>query len=383
MKTNKNFLKNKKQCVGCGACIEACPHGALIKKSDFYTWIPEIDKSLCKNCGLCARICKAERKISPDTKKAYIAYNTDSKMRLQSASGGVFSALAQYVLQNNGSVYGASLLFENGRAVVKHRRITDVAQMPSILGSKYVQSDCFEVYKEVKSDLRAGKTVLFSGCSCQVNGLKNYLGNEEQANLYTMDLVCHGVPTECFFNRYIRWLQNKYRGKVTNLSFRTKKEGKIVYELTVEFDFTKKVVIPLRDSGYYRMFIGEESYRDACYRCEYASLDKPADITTGDYFEAKKDYPQLFTGENAIDSSSGLSCVITHTNKGEALLHSSAVFLHEVEPEVVQASHGNLHRPSKHSKKRNFLKTLCLLFGYGSMEFFYKIRNKLIDIVKR
>lgn len=383
MKTKKMDLKNKKQCVGCGACIAVCPHGALTKKSGVYTWKPDVDKSACINCGLCACICKAERKLPSDAKKAYIAYNTDSAMRRKSASGGVFSALAQYVLQNNGSVYGASLRFEEGKAVVEHRRITEREELPAILGSKYVQSDCLRAYREVKEDLKAGKTVLFSGCSCQVNGLKNYLGDIEQTNLYTVDLICHGVPTADFFNRYIFWLQNKYRGKATDFTFRTKREGKIVYEITVTFDFTKKVVIPIRDSGYYRMFIGEESYRDACYRCEYASLDKPADLTTGDYFEAEKDYPQLFTGENAIDGRDGLSCVITHTRKGESLLRAADVFLREVEPKVVQASHGNLHRPSKHSQKRNFFKIFFLLFGYRSVEFFYRTRNKLIDLLKR
>lgn len=382
---SKIVLKSISECTGCGACLAACPHSAIKQKNTLYTWTPNIDATICKSCGLCSNICSTPRTISHIKKRAYIAYNSDADMRFKSASGGVFSALATHILQKNGIVYGACLSFNNGVATVEHQRVTSIVELPTIMGSKYVQSDCSTAYREVKRDLNDGKIVLFSGCSCQITGLKNYLRNTDTSNLYTMDLICHGVPTIHFFNKYISWLQNKYHSKVINFTFRTKTNEKILYEITVEFDNKKRIVIPIRDSGYYRMFIGEENYRDACYNCEYASLDKPADITTGDYFEATKDYPELFVGENAIDRSSGISCMITHTNKGNSLIQEldGDLFLHEVDPKVVQNSHGNLCRPSKHSFIRNGLKISCSIFGYRSIETFYRMRNRVVDIIKR
>lgn len=387
----KIVLENADRCTGCGACIASCPHGAIVKKpTGVGSWIPKINSELCVQCGLCERICHKGIVKQSGEKKAYIAYNKEQKMRILSASGGVFSALSAYVLERGGSVFGAEMRFEQGKAIVEHVKVTKIEDLPKILGSKYVQSDCISAYKQVKQDLQAKKTVLFSGCSCQVTGLKKYLGEVDQTNLYTIDLICHGVPGLEFFNDYIDFLEDKFDGQVVKLSFRTKESEKIVYEISGELverhkRLIKKFQIPIRTSGYYRMFMMEESYQKICYKCPYDSLDKPADITIGDYFEAKDDYPELFRGDNAIDCNGGISCAITHNNKGEELLQKAIEYLYlkEVDPKVVQASHGNLHRPSKHSKARAFLRISYLLFGYKAIEKFYDLRNRFADAVKK
>lgn len=378
-------------CTGCGACIAACPHGAIGKKrTGFGAWIPEVKSALCVQCQLCSSVCHRALETQNREKKAYIAYHKDQKMRLLSASGGVCSALAAAVLRQGGSVFGAELRFEKGRAVVEHIKVTKAEELPRILGSKYVQSDCTSAYQQAKEELRAGKTVLFSGCSCQIAGLKKYLGEADQSKLYTLDLICHGVPGAELFHDYINFLEKKFAGQAASLSFRTKAGETIIFEISGEFvdhrrGLRKQIQIPVRESGYFRMFMTEESYREACYKCPYASLDKPADITAGDYFEAKEDYPELFRGEHAIDCTGGISCAITHSEKGEALLQIAAesLYLKEVEPKTVQASHGNLHRPSKHSKARGFLRVSYTIFGYPSIEKFYSLRNRLADVVKR
>lgn len=400
-------LKDEKECTGCGACIASCPKNAIIKeKVGYSSWIPIIDQNKCISCGKCETVCNRTQVKENAFHKAYIAYNKDQKIRLKSASGGVFSALATYVLDHGGTVFGAEMRFEDGKAVVEHNCVTQIRELPRLLGSKYVQSDCIRAYQEVKKELRNNRIVLFSGCSCQIVGLKNYLGNADKTNLYTIDLICHGVLALDFFNEYILFLEKKYKGKIYKFSFRTKEKEKITYAIHATLDDNqlgsiqkqdsdymgqlqmKEIKIPMKKSGYYRMFMGQESYREACYHCNYATLDKPADITTGDYFELADDYPGLLTGENAIDCSKGISCTITNTTKGEDLLKKSEPYLYlkEVDPLVIQASHGNLNHPSKYSKVRKKLLRRYQKKGYYVIERYYFKRDiviKLIHSVKR
>ncbi|BFL36566.1 hypothetical protein K380107A5_19370 [Holdemania massiliensis] len=144
-----------------------------------------------------------------------------------------------------------------------------------------------------------------------------------------------------------------------------------------------EIQIPYEKSGYYRMFMSQESYREACYSCSYASLQKPADITTGDYFEIKDDYPELLKDDDSISTTEGISCVITRTEKGEELLRKALdyIYLKEVDPYVVQASHGNLCHPSKHTKLRHKLIKLHDRKGYGSIERYYRTRRMRIKII--
>ncbi len=382
----KNFpvLKDENECEFCGACISVCSKNAIKIKHDIYNCLPQVDSIHCVKCGLCEAVCKTLPTIKNHYKKAYVALNKDETMRLNSASGGVFSALATAVLNSGGSVYGAALHFEDGRAVLEHIKLDKLKNLYKILGSKYIQSDSINALISVKNDLIQGKTVLFSGCSCQIAGLKKYLKDIDQTNLFTLDLICHGTPTIEFFNKYISWLNKKYRSKVKDFSFRTKRDGKIIYEIKVLFENDKEITIPYRSSAYYRMFMCGESYKNFCYKCKYASLEKPADITTGDYFEILNDYPDFFEGKNAIDKTKGISCVITHTKKGEELLEFAESFLYvkEVDPLVVQKSHMNLYKPSENTVLRYVFKYLHKIFGYSSLELFYKIRNCLVDLIK-
>ena len=382
---NVPVLKDEKECTGCGACIASCPKQAIRKKRiGLGAWVPEIDITVCEKCGICADICDRQIKAEEVTKKAYVAYNTDVLTRKASASGGVFSALATYVLNCGGSVFGAEISIANGKALVEQSMITQINELPRILGSKYVQSDCVNAYLQVKQELSAGKMVLFSGCSCQIAGIRKYLGLTEQSNLYTVDLICHGVPGIDFLNDYMAFLERKYKGEILKLSFRTKEHGEIKYNFNLLLrennGYVKEINIPVRESWYYRMFMCAQSYREACYYCKYASLEKPADITVGDYFELADDYPELICGENAIDLEYGISCIITHTEKGQNLIKAANdyLLLKEVDPLVVQASHGNLRRPSSYSKERQWLLSLYKKFGYRAIECYYHTRDVVL-----
>ena len=143
-------LKNEFECSGCGACITICPKNAITKKQTILgAWVSQINQNVCINCGLCEKVCENSQSKNNHVKRAYIAYNKDNDMRMKSASGGAFSAIATYILDCGGSVFGAELYFENGQAVVEHNKITQIKELPRLLGSKYVQSDAYKSYKEV------------------------------------------------------------------------------------------------------------------------------------------------------------------------------------------------------------------------------------------
>lgn len=146
----------------------------------------------------------------------------------------------------------------------------------------------------------------------------------------------------------------------------------------------KEIRIPMRKSGYYRMFMSEDSYREACYQCPYASLDKPADLTIGDYFELKDDYPEMFVGEDAIDISEGISCIIVHTDKGHDLLREAQryVWLKEVDINKVQKSHKQLQQPPDYSGRRDKYKKLYNEKGYPSIEKYFLMRNAIVFLPK-
>lgn len=385
-------LKGETECVGCGACIAVCPKNAIAqKKTVLEAWVPVIREDLCVHCGLCKKVCATGAQKNNFDKTAGIVYNQDPQMRKRSASGGVFSALAQYVLDCGGSVFGAEMYFEDGKAVVRHQKITQITELPRLLGSKYVQSDAAGAYQQVRAELQAGRMVLFSGCSCQVAGLKNYLGTADTSNLYTLDLICHGIPSVDLLNSYIDFLSKKYRVVIRGLTFRGKENGRIVFKITLQVEDVfqggriKEIQIPIEQSGYYLAFMGQQSYRPACYQCPYASLDKPADLTAGDYFEAGRDYPELFAGEGAIDDANGISSVIVHTDKGRKLLEKAGDYLyfHPVSPLKVQKSHLNLQQPSSASFEREILIRGYKKYGYVFFDRYYRLRERMVRIPRK
>lgn len=378
------ILKSEKDCVGCLACVAVCPKDAISMHSvGFDGQVPIIDRERCIGCGKCERVCEYQPEQHTLSKKAFAAVNTDPALLNSSASGGVFSAFAKLILSKGGVVVGAAMGFDTDPLSVKHECIEDLEDLPRILGSKYVQSDCSEIYSKVKQILQEGRTVLFGGTSCQVKALYAYLQGTDTRKLYTVDLVCHGVPSSRLLNGYIQYLEAKFHGKIQSLTFRTKKDRKIKYELSAFVKRTadarqRLVTIPLRKSSYYRMFMGSESYQEACYQCPYASIDKPADITAGDYFEIREDYPELLTGHNALNIDLGISSMIVHSRKGNALLCEAKDLLKcvEIDLQKVVHSHSQLQRPSMYTDRVKLL-DIYRDQGFSGLDRFYRKQNFL------
>ena len=216
-------IKDKSKCCGCSACVNICPNNAISMDIDDDGFkYPIVDVGKCINCGLCEKACPYNneyiKKNIYDKSIAYGGWNNDDEIRKKSTSGGIFSAISKYILNNNGVVCGA---IYNEKFEVVHEIIDNIDDLEKIYGSKYVQSDLKDNFRRIKKYLNDGRLVLFSGTPCQVSGLNSFLVKEYE-NLYTCDIVCHGVPSPKVFEKYKRELEEANNSEILNINFRDK-----------------------------------------------------------------------------------------------------------------------------------------------------------------
>lgn len=300
-----------KDCCGCSSCKQVCPKKCIKMESNNEGFLyPSVDENLCVNCTLCLKACPVYNKNKLDfneTNKiisSYIGYNKASDVRLSSSSGGIFDVLAKYILEKDGVVFGA--MFDSNN-YLKHSYITSYNEMPKLRGSKYLQSDIDNSYVLCKEFLDNGKLVLFSGVACQISGLKKFLKNDYD-NLYTVDVLCHGVPSPKVFRRYLRELNFKDGSKV---EFRNKETGWKNYSLTINGD-NKNYTKSHHKDDYMKIFLGNLSLRESCFNCKFKDLNRDSDITIGDAWGIEKHSPEL-------DDDKGASVIIIHSNRGMQL----------------------------------------------------------------
>lgn len=303
------------QCTGCMACVDVCPHHALSSglTRDCFR-IPQRDPAKCTNCGLCDRICPIIQNTnfhSTQKSELYAGWDNNSESRKRSSSGGVFGALARVILQQGGHVYGAAI----DGTEVKVLMIDRLEDLVKLQGSRYAHADYAGAYRAVKEDLKNKIPVLFSGLSCQVVALQNFLGNEkENPLLYTIDLVCTGVPSLL----PMKMIERYCNGKVSVVSFRDKDNGWTPnYRLVVS---TVAGKTQNYSSFYYRCY--STSKRKNCGQCPFAHLARMCDYTIGDFW-GDKDFPQEHVG--------GISAVLVHTNHGRVLLAKTDVTFHHAQ----------------------------------------------------
>lgn len=243
--------------------------------------------------------------------KVYACYNKDNNMRLSSSSGGVFSSLAEYVLNKNGTVYGVAMT-ENCYSA-DFVSVTKKEELIKLQGSKYLQAKVGNIFKDVKEDLQLGKEVLFTGTGCQINGLKFYL-NKEYDNLICMDVICHGVPSPALWRAYVQYQEKKFDGKLKSINFRCKDESwadfgmKEILENIPE-DSIKKFYINKDEDPYMQMFLRDYCLRPSCYEC-VAKKEKMSDITVADFWGIEDVAQDMNDGW-------GTSLVLIRTKKGK------------------------------------------------------------------
>ena len=234
--------------------------------------------------------------------ECYATYNKDDDVRKNSSSGGIFALMAQYVLDNGGAVCGA--VFDKDWSV-KHILTDDVAMLPALQKSKYVQSTVYPVLPQVKQKLEQGVMVLFVGTPCQVNALALYLGKKYD-NLYLVDIACHGVPSPQVWQKYIGTFDD-----VKTVDFRDKSTSWQNYNVSLNHSQGRYSDYYMRNS-YMMMFCKNLILRPSCYNCHSKFPAKLADVTLGDYWGVENDFEQM-------KDDRGVSAVIVNSQKGQQL----------------------------------------------------------------
>lgn len=382
------LFKDKKDCCGCGACVNVCSKKAITMQPDEYGFLyPQIDPEACVRCGACKKVCayQDENKNGSKPMLAFAAANRNKEQIMNSASGGVFSAVATKFLLEGGVVFGATLTFENGHANPHHISIEAMEYLPKLQGSKYVQSSIGECYKEAQLFLKQGRKVLFSGTPCQVAGLYGFL-RKDYDNLTTIDLICHGVPNAEFFDGYIQVEKVKRKAKeIIGYAFRDKKKGwgnvaKLTYQ--DQHGQEKNQFIPARLSSYGTLFYDSDSFRESCYDCPFARKERFTDITIGDFWGIEREHPELLK-QVGFDERKGISCILVNSEKGIELCDeiSDIMNLSSSSFDKIARKNGQLNYPMAQSNRRNIIMKIYKKLGYDGVEkWFYKRYKKQIVI---
>ena len=344
-------------CSSCAACANVCARSAISMPLDaegFYR--PVIDAEKCVQCGACERICPWNKPVeNPNvadvSPKTVAAYAKDESVRLQSSSGGIFTVLAERVLDDGGVVVGVAQTapIRFGHIVVENK-----ADLAKLRGSKYVQADVGLVYREVRGLLKAGRKMLFSGTPCQVAGLYAVLGSAASADLFTVDIVCHGTPSVKVFEKYVREMEKTDDSALDGVNFRDKSEGWSGYALLHRFRSGKSVSVHHGRSKYMRLFLSRICQNVSCDECHYRKLPRIADISLGDYWGISNHHPEM-------DDNKGTSVVLLNTAHGRELFDSVAGKVTQCDSKIEYAIAGNpciVRSSTQHPKRAEFFANL-------------------------
>ena len=352
---------------------------------------PITDKTFCNDCGLCEQVCPVITRytiIEYET-KIFACKNKDENVRRKSSSGGIFTILAEHIIQQNGIVFGAR--FDHNFAVI-HDFTETIEGLEDFRGSKYLQSLVLDNFTKAEYFLKQGRDVLFTGTPCQISGLKHFL-RKEYNNLLAIDIVCHGVPSPKVFKNYLGELSLHNEGITEKIMFRDKTEGWKNYSFMTKRKDGKNTITfrQIKDNNIYmRGFLQNLYLRPSCHACPSKELTSGSDLTLADYWGIEQIHPDF-------DDDKGCSMVICNNIKGELIFKEIKSKVETIKTLAKYALQGNpciVYSVTPHLNRDKFFNqienkqigriiknltkpTILELFVQAIYKFRYKIKIKL------
>lgn len=343
-------IKQKQDCCGCSACLQICPKQCIFMHTDDEGFrYPEVDTDLCIDCHLCEKVCPVIHQDAPrQPLQVFAAKNPDEKIRIQSSSGGIFMMLAEQIIAEGGVVFGAK--FDADWNVV-HDYTETCEGLVAFRGSKYLQSQIGESFRQAECFLKKGRWVLFSGTPCQIAGLKKYL-RKGYDKLLAVEVFCHGAPSPMVWHQYLREFTEKKNipfNKMQQICFRDKSTGWKNYSFTISDEQMHYTHLSSKDD-FMRGFLADLYLRPSCYACPAKALKSGSDITLGDFWGIQNVMPDY-------DDDKGVSAVLLNTEKGVLAFNSIAADTRKSNFETVALYNPALvHNPICSKKRAEFYK---------------------------
>lgn len=386
-KGNENRINNQYSifgsheiCTGCGACVKTCPTQCLAMEEDIFGFsYPKINNpEKCIKCYSCEKICPvlASPKIPNEEPLVYAAYTRNEEIRHCSSSGGIFTEIANCIVNENGCVCGA--IFDE-KYRVRHVVVTTVEDLSKMRGAKYSESCLGDVFLEIRQQLQNNRTVLFTGTPCQVAGLKAYL-KVDYSNLICIDFVCHGVPAPKIWEKYVDFRsQTDADGiKPVTVNMRSKRSGWSHYRYSVQFEYNNTSYTELSFNDIFlKLFLNNTIIRDSCTNCIYKNKHYFSDITLGDFWG-------IWDIDPSMDDDKGTSVVIIRSKKGKQLFDKIKNNICYLEENFTDASMYNPSMILPSVRQNNNNRELYHLNMNGFRKYLFKKRVKTsIKKVKR
>lgn len=325
-------LCSRDSCTGCGLCVVLCPKSCIAMEEGYLGHLfPVIDSARCINCGICAKRCPSRVFVFHSSPiKVYAGWAKDEEEYKSSTSGGAAAVLSKSVINGGGVVYGCSML---PNLDVKHIRVDKSEDLYQLKGSKYVQSSIVDIIPQLKHDILQGRSVLFIGTPCQVAAI-NGLYKEVPSNLYTCDIICHGVPSLKALKAHVNKVApGKHYDSVlfreNTYVFKVISEGKEIYNSELFSERFKDL--------YINSFFDGFNFRDSCYSCSFARKERISDITIGDFWGLgnNKEIKEI------PEHRHGCSAVIINTTHGQSLFNTVKSKFNHYERSFEECIRGN------------------------------------------
>ncbi|MGL4570221.1 MAG: Coenzyme F420 hydrogenase/dehydrogenase, beta subunit C-terminal domain [Clostridium sp.] len=372
-------VEDKKKCCGCYGCQNVCPKKCITMVKDLEGFhYPKIDMKECIKCNLCEKVCPEINDVNINNKehrKVYACRNNNYNKRIKSSSGGIFSLLCDEVIKENGVVFGAAF---NGDFKLEHSYAENIDECNKFRGSKYLQSNIGNAFNEAKKFLNSGRVVLFSGTQCQIKGLNLYL-NKKFKNLITVEVICHGVPSQLVFDKYRESKELEYKSKLKRVDFRDKNKGWKQFSMVLQFENGKEYRKVGNEDLYMKGFLNNLYLRQSCYKCNSKDFKSGSDISLADYWGIEDKHPEIYDNK-------GTSLVLVNTSKGSNYISKIMKFAQFIESDFeysIETNPSIIRSVSYNNKRKRFFKNInrrdinFVIEDSLKIRLFDRIKNKI------